>query len=160
MAPPFFVDSATAPRTMARPPAAMWIPRGTVRRGSQPAWRRARLVATKGGIARSNGAQVYRNGLHLPEEVHVAAAHGEPLVAALEVDLGGLVVVPLHVADRAQVHHDRAVHLGELLCIELREQLLERCPDHRLGGLRAVAPGDDGVLFVPAPGVRGLGAEW
>src|ERR1044072_2762241 len=150
MAPPFFVDSATAARTMARPPAAMWIPRSTVRRGSQPAWRRARLVATKGGIARSNGAQVYRDGLHLPEEVHVAAAHGEHLVAALEVDLGGLVVVPLHVADRAQGPHDRALHLVELLCMELREHLLDRCPYHRLGGLRAVAPGDERVLRVRA----------
>src|ERR1044072_6668945 len=134
MAAPFFVDSATAPRTMARPPAAMWIPRSTVRRGSQPAWRRARLVATKGGIARSTGAQVYRDGLHLPEEVHVAAADGGDLAAALEVDLGGLVVVPLHVADRAQVHHDRAGHLGGLLCLALRAPLPARCRGHRPSG--------------------------
>ena len=80
--------------------------------------------------------------------MHVAAAHGQHLVAALEVDLRGLVVVPLDVADRAQVDDDRAVDLRELLRVELLEQLLERRPDQRPGRLPAVAPGDERVLRV------------
>src|SRR5688500_19950604 len=101
-------------------------------------------LATKDGIWRTNG------GLHLAEEMQVVAAHWQNAVSTFQMNLRRFVVMPLHVADRAQIDDDRSVDLRELLCIELSEQLFQRRPHHRLDGFPSVAPGDEGVLRVGA----------
>jgi hypothetical protein len=58
--------------------------------------------------------------------MQIAARHGQPFRAAVQMDLGGFVVGAYDVADRAQVDHDRAVDLGELSGIELGQQLFQR----------------------------------
>lgn len=45
-------------------------------------------------------------GSHLPEEMKVVAAHGQDVVAPLEVDVRRFVLPPRHVADRTQIHDD------------------------------------------------------
>src|SRR5947207_1442405 len=88
---------------------------------------------------------------HLPEELHVAAAHRQHFLAPLQVDLGGLVVEPLHVAYRAEVDDHGAMHLREALRVELAEEILQWGAYHRLARLaRLVAVRDDGVLRVGA----------
>jgi hypothetical protein len=52
-------------------------------------------------------------------------------------DITPMVVVPLHMVDRAQIDDDRPMDLRELLRIE---QLFERRPHHRVGGFVAIAP--------------------
>ena len=47
--------------------------------------------------------------------MQVGPAHRQHLAAAFQVDVGGLVVAALDVADGPQVHDHRAVHLRELL---------------------------------------------
>ena len=46
------------------------------------------------------------HALHLPEQMHVVAAHRQHFVAALEVNLRSFIVMPPHMANRAQVHDD------------------------------------------------------
>src|SRR5438270_7970979 len=53
--------------------------------------------------------------LHLPEEMDVAAAHRQHVVASLQVNLGRFIVMTLHVADRTQIHNHRSMDLRELL---------------------------------------------
>src|SRR5687768_6886027 len=95
-------------------------------------------LATKGGIARTNGGlgppKPWRRRLHLPEQMQVVAAHWQNVVSPFQMDLRRFVVMPLHVADRTQIDDDRSVDLRELLCIELSEQLFQRRPHHRLDG--------------------------
>ena len=57
--------------------------------------------------------------LHLPEEMDVAPAHRQHVVASLQVNLRRFIVMALHVADRTQIHNNRSMDLRELLCIEL-----------------------------------------
>src|SRR5437763_13508032 len=85
-----------------------------------------------------------RHELRRAEPVEVVAADGERLLAPFEVDLRGFVVVPADVADGAEVDDDGAMHLRELVGIELAEELLERRADHGL----AAAPDDHRVLRV------------
>src|ERR1041385_5542254 len=85
--------------------------------------------------------------LHLPEEVQVAPADRQHFVAALQMDGGRVVVAARDVADRPQIDDDRAVHLRELLGIELREQLLQRARDQRFGRLARVAAPRDARVF-------------
>ena len=59
--------------------------------------------------------------LHLPEELHVVAAHGQDIGPAFEVNLGGLIVLSRHMADRAQIHDHRAMDLREVFRVELFE---------------------------------------
>src|SRR4029453_9358597 len=65
-----------------------------------------------------------RRRLHLAEQVHVVAADRQHVVASLQVNLGGFVVMPLDVIDRAQVDDHRSVDLRELVGVELLEQVL------------------------------------
>ena len=104
----------------------------------------ANRIATSGGFARTNGR------LHLPEEMDVAAAHRQHIVASLQVNLRRFIVMTLHVADRTQIHNNRSMDLRELLRIELLEQVLDRRPNHRLGWLASVPPCDKRVLLVRA----------
>jgi hypothetical protein len=60
------------------------------------------------------------------------------------------VVMPLHMTDRAQIHHDRPMDLRELLRIKLLEQFLQRRTDHRFNRFPSIPPRDDGVLCVGA----------
>src|SRR5437763_12796417 len=71
-----------------------------------------------------------RHELRRAKPVEVVAADGERLLAPLEVDLRGLVVVPADVADGAEIDDDGAMHLRELVGIELAEELLQRRADH------------------------------
>jgi hypothetical protein len=69
---------------------------------------------------------------HLAEQMQVGTADRQYLLATLQVDTSGLVFVATQVADRTKVYYDRAVHLHELLLIELCEQILQWDTDQRL----------------------------
>ena len=61
------------------------------------------------------------------------AAHRQHIRARLEFDTRGLVLVAQHLRDGIDVDHHGAVHLQELLRVELRDQLLQRRADQPLG---------------------------
>ena len=61
--------------------------------------------------------------LHLPEQMQVVAAHRQNVIPTPYVNLRRFVVMPLDMADRAQIHDDRPMDLRELLRIKLLEQL-------------------------------------
>jgi hypothetical protein len=74
--------------------------------------------------------------------MQVTAAHRQHLIAALQVNVRGLVEAAREMADRVTVHHHRALHLHEVR-IELFHQLLQRRANERLARLAGVvAPGD------------------
>lgn len=51
---------------------------------------------------------------HLPEQVQVAATHGQHLIAPLHMNIGGFVRTARDMADGAEVNDDGAMHLCEL----------------------------------------------
>lgn len=61
---------------------------------------------------------------HLSEQVQVVAADRQYLASTLQMDMRGLVFTARHVADRAQVDHNRTVHLHEMHGVKLNRQLL------------------------------------
>ena len=60
--------------------------------------------------------------------MQVVAAHRQNVISTPYVNLRRFVVMPLDMADRAQIHDDRPMDLRELLRIKLLEQLLQRRP--------------------------------
>src|SRR5438270_903479 len=52
--------------------------------------------------------------LHLPEKMDVVAAHRQHIVASLQVNLRRFIVMTLHMADRTEIHNNRAMNLREL----------------------------------------------
>ena len=93
---------------------------------------RGRGEAAAAAVSASVGPGVGPGALHLPEHVQVRPADRQYLVAPLQPDFRGFVVVPDDVVDRAQVHDDRAVHLHEPLRVELRQQFFQRRADQRV----------------------------
>ena len=63
----------------------------------------------------SRSAALRMTSSHLPEEMDVAAAHRQHIVASLQVNLRRFIVMTLHVADRTQIHNNRSMDLRELL---------------------------------------------
>src|SRR4051812_13466379 len=59
------------------------------------------------------GIRADERRLHLPEQMHVAAAHRQHIVAPLEVNLRSFIVMSRHMADRAQIHDHRSMDLRE-----------------------------------------------
>src|SRR5262249_36652679 len=98
------------------------LPHGSV---PWPEWRLCCLRRTADfGERKAAGGDEWR-WLHLSEEMDVGPAHGQNFVAPLQVNLRRFVVAAHDAADRAQVDHDGAVHLGELGLVEPGEQILQ-----------------------------------
>jgi hypothetical protein len=57
---------------------------------------------------------------HLAKNVQIVATHWESLIASLQMNLGGLVVVSYNTADCTHVYYDGAMDLHKLSAIELR----------------------------------------
>lgn len=58
---------------------------------------------------------------HLAEQMQVAAADRQHILAAAEMDVGSFVLATRHMADGPQVDHDGAVDLREMDRIQLRD---------------------------------------
>src|SRR5437868_9802957 len=60
--------------------------------------------------------------LHLPEEMDVAAAHRQHIVASLKVNLRRFIVMTLHVADCTQIHNNRSMDLRAISHVKRSEE--------------------------------------
>src|SRR5690349_16325783 len=83
--------------------------------------------------------------------MHECATDRKDLVAVLQMECSGFIRAPCEAIDPAQVHHDGAMHLGELARVEPRQEVFQRRPDQSLSRLRAgIVPCDERVLLLRA----------
>src|SRR6059058_197293 len=82
--------------------------------------------------------------LHRLEQMRERAADVEFFGTRLQRDQRLIAVVALHASDRAQIDDRSAMHLPELLAVQLVEELLDRLADERV----AVTGNDLGVLVL------------
>lgn len=79
--------------------------------------------------------------------MQITATDRQGFIAALQVDGGGVVVGANHLTNRAQVDHDRAMHLYKALAVQLFKKLPERRTNQCIAGVAGfVAPGDPRVF--------------
>ena len=64
--------------------------------------------------------------LHLPKQVQVATADGQDLLTSPQVNVRRVVEAARDVADRPQIHDHGAMHLSELVRVQLRYELFQR----------------------------------